>query len=234
MASLLPVSFRSSPLPYNWSGTPNDFLSALTARLYIESEQQIALINSGSVAPTSDVGPWLKDGVEWYVWNPISGTYVPQTITALAAFDTIPFRGNSSGAQSMAFATDGAASLDIDLTEEFDSGGNFAGSIFTVPVDGYYHFDAKVGLACTAGAPVSNTTIIYLKRNGFQLSKETVFYPTEDLVGRTLSISSNLELAAGDEIKVGVSVSVAGGTFPATWSVTQNDTWFSGFKIKTK
>lgn len=234
MASLLPVSFRSSPLPYNWSGTPNDFLSALTARLYIESEQQIALINAGSVAPTSDVGPWLKDGVEWYVWNPISGTYVPQTITALAAFDTIPFRGNSSGAQSVSFATDGAASLDISLTEEFDSGGNFAGSIFTAPVNGYYHFDAKVGLACTVGAPVTNSTLFYLKKNGFQLPKETVFYPTEDLIGRTLSISTNLELIAGDEITIGAGISVAGGTFPATWTATQNDTWFSGYKIKTK
>mgnify|MGYP003342637890 FL=1 len=234
MASLLPVSFRSSPLPYNWSGNPNEFLSALTARLYLESDEQIALITSGSVMPTSNIGPWLKDGREWYVWDPVSGTYVPQTITALAAFDTIPFKGVSSGAQGISFATDGAGAVDLALTEVFDSGNTFNGSIFTAPVDGYYHFDVKAGLACTAGAPVTNTTLLYLKKNGFQIPSEVSFYPTEDLVGRTLILSSNLELNAGDEIKAAVSVSVAGGTFPATWSVTQNDTWFSGFKIKSK
>ena len=160
--------------------------------------------------------------------------YVPQTITALAAFDTIPFKGVSSGAQGISFATDGAGAVDLALTEVFDSGNTFNGSIFTAPVDGYYHFDVKAGLACTAGAPVTNTTLLYLKKNGFQIPSEVSFYPTEDLVGRTLILSSNLELNAGDEIKAAVSVSVAGGTFPATWSVTQNDTWFSGFKIKSK
>lgn len=234
MASLLPVSFRSSPLPYNWSGTPNDFLSALTARLYIESEQQIALINSGSVAPTSDVGPWLKDGVEWYVWNPISGTYVPQTITALAAFDTIPFRGNSSGAQSITFPAAGSGEIDIILTEVFDTGNNFAGSIFTAPVNGYYHFDAKISAACTGGTPATSTVIFYLKKNGFQMPQEVVFAPTEDVIGRTLTISTDVELLAGDEITCAVSIGVTGGGYPATWTIAQNDTWFSGFKIKTK
>lgn len=234
MASQLPVTFRAAPLPYNWSGTPNDFLSALVARLAIDSQSQIALINVGSVPPTSDIGPWLKDGVEWYVWDPISGTYVPQTITALNALDPIPFKGVSAGAQNIAFTTDGSGAVDLNLSESFDSGGYFNGSIFTAPVDGYYHFDVKAGLSCTVGAPTTNTTVLYLKKNGFQIPSEISFYPTEDVVGRTLMLSSNLELNAGDEIKAAVGVSVAGGTFPATWTVTANDTWFSGFKIKSK
>ena len=35
---------------------------------------------TGSTAPTSDVGPWLKNGTEWWVWDSVSGAYVSITI----------------------------------------------------------------------------------------------------------------------------------------------------------
>ncbi len=80
MASELPFIFRASPLPSNFKGTPQQFLDALVARLSAESEVEIAVFVTGSVEPSSNVGPWLKDGTTWYVWDDVSGSYIPQII----------------------------------------------------------------------------------------------------------------------------------------------------------
>lgn len=60
--------------------TPQEFADALVARLTAESTNAISFFAAGSVAPSSNVGPWLKDNTTWYVWNNILGSYVPQTI----------------------------------------------------------------------------------------------------------------------------------------------------------
>lgn len=76
----LPVTFRSSPLPANFKGTPQQFLDAIVARLAIESQTDLSFFTTGSVAPTSDSGPWLKNGTTWYVWDVVTGSYVPEVI----------------------------------------------------------------------------------------------------------------------------------------------------------
>ncbi len=80
MANQLPFIFRAAPLPTNFRGTPQQLLDAMVARLSAESETEIAVFVTGSVEPSSNVGPWLKDGVSWYVWDDVTGSYVPQTI----------------------------------------------------------------------------------------------------------------------------------------------------------
>jgi hypothetical protein len=80
MATPLPLTFRASPLPSNFRGTPQAFLDALVARLSIETQASLALFVSGASEPTSDVGPWLKNGVTWYVWDTTTGAYVPQPL----------------------------------------------------------------------------------------------------------------------------------------------------------
>lgn len=80
MASQLPFIFRASPLPSNFKGTPQMFLDALVARLSAESEVEVAVFVTGSVEPSSNVGPWLKDGTTWYVWDDVTGAYIPQIL----------------------------------------------------------------------------------------------------------------------------------------------------------
>lgn len=80
MATQVPFIFRAAPLPSNFVGTPQDFAEAFAARLSAESEIEIAVFVSGSVAPTSNVGPWLKDGTTWYVWDNVTGAYIPQVV----------------------------------------------------------------------------------------------------------------------------------------------------------
>lgn len=67
-------------MPANFKGTPQQLLDAMVARLSAESETEVAVFVTGSVEPSSNVGPWLKDGVSWYVWDDVTGSYIPQTI----------------------------------------------------------------------------------------------------------------------------------------------------------
>lgn len=78
-AQFIPLNFRLSPLP-TINMTPQEFADALVARLTAESTNTISFFAAGSVAPTSNVGPWLKDNQSWYVWSDSLGMYVPQTI----------------------------------------------------------------------------------------------------------------------------------------------------------
>lgn len=231
MSNQLPISFTSSPLPYKWEGTPNELRAEITSRLRIEAQEQYALIYSGSTEPTSNIGPWLKDGNKWYVWSDATGNYVPATVEALADLDTIPFRGDATAAINLVFAAAGSQSTPLSFTEIFDTGNCFGSNVFTAPVDGIYHFDVKCGAAATAGTPADNTVVLYLVKNGTQMPKEQAFEGTTDVVGRVLQISTNLQLNAGDTIGAEVSISV--GSSSGTWTITQNDTSFSGFRVKT-
>jgi len=76
----LPVTFRAAPLTNPFTATPQEFLDAIVARLTIESQDELSFFVTGSVAPTSDVGPWIKNGITWYVWSSAVGAYVPETI----------------------------------------------------------------------------------------------------------------------------------------------------------
>lgn len=80
-AQFIPLTFRLSPLP-NQTMTPQQFADAIVARLTAESTNTISFFAAGSVAPTSNVGPWLKDNTTWYVWSDSAGAYVPQTISS--------------------------------------------------------------------------------------------------------------------------------------------------------
>lgn len=80
MPETLPVTFRASPLPSGWKGTPQQFLDALVARLSIESQDDLSFFVIGSVAPSSNVGPWLKNGTTWYIWDNVSGSYIPEIL----------------------------------------------------------------------------------------------------------------------------------------------------------
>lgn len=80
MATNLPISFAVSPLPANFKGSPNDLSQAIAARLTLATQDQLALFVNGPAAPTSDSGPWIKNGQTWYVWDVGTGAYIPQVI----------------------------------------------------------------------------------------------------------------------------------------------------------
>ena len=76
----LPLTISMAALPPNMAFTPQNLADAIAARLTIETQQTFALFVSGSTEPSSNVGPWLKDGTEWWVWSTVTADYVPITI----------------------------------------------------------------------------------------------------------------------------------------------------------
>jgi hypothetical protein len=78
MATNLPINVvLSSSLPSNTRSTPQEFADLLVARMRLQSTQSFSLFSSGSTAPTSDTGPWAKDGKSWRFWDSGTGSYIP-------------------------------------------------------------------------------------------------------------------------------------------------------------
>lgn len=78
MPVTVPVTIKAAPLPVNFKGKPQALLDAFIARMSLETSlNAVSLVAGGSIAPTSNVGPWLKDGTTWYIWSDSTGSYVP-------------------------------------------------------------------------------------------------------------------------------------------------------------
>lgn len=60
--------------------TDQQLLNSLESLLQISLAEGVAFFTIGGAQPTSNVGPWLKNGTTWYVWNDALATYVPATI----------------------------------------------------------------------------------------------------------------------------------------------------------
>lgn len=72
----------SAPLPATFVGTPNDLRREIIRRLKIVSPSGTNFIFIGDNEPTSNVGPWLKGGTQWFVWDEDLKRYVPLDISA--------------------------------------------------------------------------------------------------------------------------------------------------------
>ncbi len=79
-ATQIPLTFRCAPLPTGFVGDPQQLATAIVARLSAISANAISFFAAGSVAPTSNVGPWLKNDQTWYVWSDALATYIPMIV----------------------------------------------------------------------------------------------------------------------------------------------------------
>jgi hypothetical protein len=78
MQNQLPVTIDFGALPNTGQGyTPQQLADRLGINGRVFTEQSFALFVTGSTAPTSNVGPWAKNGNTWYYWDDVSGSYVP-------------------------------------------------------------------------------------------------------------------------------------------------------------
>jgi len=76
--NLIPVA---SPLPADFNGTPQDLFEAMIERLSIQSPVGTQFFVVGGAEPSTNQGPWLKDGTKWYVFSESLGRYVPLDIS---------------------------------------------------------------------------------------------------------------------------------------------------------
>lgn len=72
---------QMGPIPPTFEGTPQEFAEQMVLRMKIVSPSGTNFIFIGDVEPTSNVGPWLKNGNSWWVFNPDTKRYVPQDLT---------------------------------------------------------------------------------------------------------------------------------------------------------
>src|ERR1035441_8046902 len=72
---------QAAPLPATFRGSPNDFFTEMIQRMKILSPSGTNFIFIGDTEPTSNVGPWLKNGTQWYVFDPATKRYVPADIS---------------------------------------------------------------------------------------------------------------------------------------------------------
>lgn len=79
---------QAAPLPPTFRGTPQELYRVMIQRMKILSPNGTNFIFIGDVEPTSNVGPWLKDGTKWYVWDTEIKRYVPLDISDSL---TLPF-----------------------------------------------------------------------------------------------------------------------------------------------
>lgn len=72
---------QAAPLPQDFRGDPQQFFDAIVDRLRIVSAVGLTTFVVGDVKPSSNQGPWLKGGTQWWVWDEDEADYVPLDIT---------------------------------------------------------------------------------------------------------------------------------------------------------
>lgn len=72
----------AAQLPPDFSGNIQEFFEAMVERMEIQSPQGTSFFVVGDAEPSSNVGPWLKGGTQWWVFDIDQGRYVPLDISA--------------------------------------------------------------------------------------------------------------------------------------------------------
>lgn len=62
-----------------------ELAESIAARLIVTPNQTFTSFVNGSVEPTSNQGPWLKDCETWYIWDDTVARYVPMTFPSIAS-----------------------------------------------------------------------------------------------------------------------------------------------------
>lgn len=68
-------------LPDHFQGTPQQYFAAILARMKIMSPAGTTFFVISDAEPTSNQGPWLKEGKKWYVFDEATKRYVPLDIS---------------------------------------------------------------------------------------------------------------------------------------------------------
>jgi hypothetical protein len=81
---------RGAPFSSSFKGNLNDLWQAMLNRLEVISPFGEVQLRIGGLKPTSNVGPWFKDGQKLYVWDETLKDYIPLDISdSLASVSTL-------------------------------------------------------------------------------------------------------------------------------------------------
>jgi hypothetical protein len=87
-------TLRFGTLPAGESYDPQSFADKLAEQAEVLAPPEITPFGTGPSLPTSDSGPFLLNGREWYVWDINTGAYVPATIDVLQIPPSLSLNNN--------------------------------------------------------------------------------------------------------------------------------------------
>lgn len=167
------LSVAMGSLPEGFCGSPQQLGDAIAARLIVTPDVNNATFVSGSVPPTSNVGPWFRNCEQWFKFDDATGTYIPVT---KGGFDNEQFF-TSSGSfivpafiykiRASAWGGGGGGGSYDSAAGAGGGGGAFAEAIFNVTPAQVVNI--TIGVGGSPGAPGGNggdTTILTMVAGG--------------------------------------------------------------------
>lgn len=89
------MTVSAGALPEGFCPTSmQEMFDAMVQRLIVTPNQTFTSFAQGSLEPTSNVGPWLKDCETWFVWDDATGRYVPMTKQGFTEQQSFAASGN--------------------------------------------------------------------------------------------------------------------------------------------
>lgn len=150
-----------------------ELFDAMVARMIVTPNQAFTSFAAGSVEPTSNVGPWLKDCETWFVFDPSTGSYIPMRDKG---FDNMQYFVSSGTfivpefiykLKITAFGGGGGGHASATAAGAGGGGGG-AGLVIVdvVPGQSIPFVVGSGGAGGTPGAAGGNTTILTFSANG--------------------------------------------------------------------
>lgn len=81
MSDTIRLAIEMAPLPANFQGSPQQFAEAMVERIRVLFPTGQWTFVISDTEPSSNQGPWLKNGTQWYVWDEDLKQYVPLDIS---------------------------------------------------------------------------------------------------------------------------------------------------------
>lgn len=70
-----PITFVAGALTPSTSQTKQEYFNEMASKLQAFYDDSAAGFQNGGLEPTSNVGPWLKNGHIWKFWSVVTGSY---------------------------------------------------------------------------------------------------------------------------------------------------------------
>lgn len=97
MSATLQLPVSGAPLPPDFVGTPQEMFEAMLDRMLVYFPTGQSTFVTSDTEPTTNLGPWLKTGDRWYVWDEDTSRYVAinidDSLKLIAISETAPATG---------------------------------------------------------------------------------------------------------------------------------------------
>ncbi len=218
-------------------------LSMMLFPMFLSAQILESEVNpDGIIFPRMDTN--TRDGL-----NAVQGHCIYNTDTnSIECYDGTNWSGSGgSGGSGIEFAArvnteyllpNFTETMITSYAEDYDPSGSFNNTTgtFTAPVDGFYHFDVKMSFSRDNLDFDNIPVVLRLLVNGAVIKAHGQFVDRITLrsnYGQDMSYGTNIELAAGDQVKVTVNA-VSGsptGNVKIAYSNGSGDSSFSGYLI---